>query len=164
MLHLIMTTPNGTEVYVDLITSEVSQSIARQPQLLGLIKEALRGKTLTGTEIHIEQDMGRIVGYDYVVTTKDEDAVFYAKLLRDSTYTRFVKKGTPLTTQYVTAALASCADGTYKLQSARLGKTIPPRPGMPGETVTSKQYWTNHAVIQEGESLQPKTLCKECPY
>jgi hypothetical protein len=165
MLHPILTMPNGVEIYIDLIKSKAARSIARQPQLLGLIKEALKGKSLTGPEMHIEQDMGRVVGYDFIITTKDGDAVFYAKLINEQIYTRFVKTGKALSTQFISLALESSADGkAYEVQSARIGPSIPPRPGTSGETAASKRYWETHAVMQEGESLQLKTLSKKCPY
>lgn len=165
MIHPICTTQDGIEVYVDLIASEAAHSIAKQPQLLGLLKEALVDRKLTGPEVHLERNMGRVVGYDFIVDTPSEDVVFYARVLKDSTYTRFVKGGRPLTTNYVAATLRRAPNSTaYELCDVRIGRLAPPRPGMPSETAQSKQYWATHAFVQDSQVLQPRTVTKTCPY
>lgn len=166
MLHPIITLLDGTEVYVNLINnSVVAQSIAKQPQLLGLIKDALRGREFSKPTVLIEQDMERVVGYDFVVETKEDDTIFYAMLLHETTYTRFVKNGKPLSTRYVTLQLERSTDGlTYELRSAHIGRAVPPRPGEANETAKSKAFWAGHAVVRESEVLQLKTICKDSPY
>lgn len=165
MIHPISTTPEGIEVYVDLINSDASKSIARQPQLIGFAKEILTGRKLSGSKVQIEQNMGRAVGYDFVVDTPEDDNVFYAQVARENTYTRFIKCGKPLATQYVTVVLERSDDKqTYELQDIRIGRSTPPRPGTPQETSASREYWATHAFVQEGQVLQPRTITKDCPY
>lgn len=164
-MHPIVTLRDGTEVYVNLINAEISRTIARQPHLVELVKEILQEKVLSGSEVHIEQDMGRVVGNDFVVTTKEGDSIFYAKVLHDETYTRFIKNGSPNPTQYVTITLRRVVgDRTYELYSARIGRLIPSRPDAASGSSESRRYWESHAVMHTGESLQSSTISKSCPY
>jgi hypothetical protein len=164
MQHPVITLPNGTEVYVNLINAEVSRSIAKQPHLVGLVKEILQKKTLTGPEVRIQQDMGRLVGHDFVIATKEDGNIFYAKVLHEETYTRFIKNGDPHPTQYVAITLKRGANNrAYELCSVRIGHLIPPHPDM-GDSAESKRYWETHALIHTGEPLQARTISKDCPY
>jgi hypothetical protein len=165
MIHPICTTQEGVEIYVELIGSEAARSIAKQPQLLGFVKEALADKKLNNAEVHFERNMGRVVGYDFIVDAPSEDAVFYACVFRENTYTRFVKGGKPLSTKYVAMSLKRSVDGNaYELHDVRIGRLAPPRPGLPNETSQSKQYWATHAFVQDNQILQPRTITKTCPY
>lgn len=164
MKHPIGQTSNGIAVHVDLIRSQAAKHIAQQPHLLNLIAEALEQITLSGTDAKIEHDMGRVIGYNFVVKTTESDGVFYAQLLRDDTYTRFVKNGKPLPTQYLSMVLCRDEDGVYELNDAWIGRMSPPRPGTVDETAESKPYWSAHAIILGNESLQLRTITKVCPY
>lgn len=165
MIHPIGTTPDGIEVYIDLVNSDASESIARQPQLIRLAKEALTGRKLTGPNVQIEHNMGRVVGYDCIIEATEDDNVFYAQMLRDKLYTRFIKGGKPLATNYVAIVLKRDADGkAYALQDVRIGRLAPPRPGMPNETTKSRDFWSAHAYVQEGQLLQLRTVTKQRPY
>ena len=92
MIHTIGTTRNSVEVFVDLVRSEAAPYIAKEPQLLSLAKEALASTRLIHDTAVIECDMGRLVGYDFIVTPSNDEPVFYACILHDKVYTRFVKK------------------------------------------------------------------------
>ncbi|HSX17652.1 MAG TPA: hypothetical protein VLH86_06155 [Patescibacteria group bacterium] len=164
MKHPITSTRNGIPVYVDLVKSQAGAHIARQPYLLGLVKELLATITATEAEISIEHDMGRAVGYSYVVETTDKDNIVYAQRLHDDAYTRFVKNGTPLSTNYLSIVLRRDADGDYELDDAWVGRLNPPRPGSANETANSKVYWTKHAFVLDGQPIQLRTLTKVCPY
>ncbi len=164
MKHLIGQTRNGVAVRVDLIQSQAAKHISQQPHLLNLIAEALKQTTLRGADAEIEHDMGRAIGYNFVVKTTEADGVFYAQLLRDTTYTRFVKNGKPLSTQYLSMILRRNEDAEYELIDAWIGRLSPPRPGTADETAESKPYWSSHAIILGTESLQLRTVTKVCPY
>lgn len=164
-MHFLCRTQNGIRVYVDLIHSQAAHSIARQPQLLEIVKEVLVKRTLSGSEIHIERDMGRTLGYDFVVHTPDSSAVFYARLLHDNVYTRFVRNGRPALTQYVAFTLRSRGEAEgYELRDVKIGRMTPSRPGASDETSESRQYWDSHALIHDGQILQPRTSTKSRPY
>ncbi len=164
MKHSIGQTGNGILVYVDLIKSQAAKHIAQQPRLLTLVAEALQQAEPHGVEANIECDMGRAVGYSFVVKTAGTDGIFYAQLLRDDTYFRFIKNRKPLPTQYLSMVLRQDESGAYELHDAWVGRLNPPRPGTTGETAESKSYWDTHAFILSNETLQLRTITKECPY
>lgn len=164
MKHPIGVTQNGVEVYAYLTSSNVGKRLSRQPYLLTLAREILTEMTLRDPKIYIEYDMRRQIGYDFIVTTTDNDAVFYARLVKDDVYTRFVKTGAPIHTSYITVILQQDDDKNYELSDIWIGRITPPRPGSPDETADSKPYWANHAYILGDQPLQSQTLSKICPY
>jgi hypothetical protein len=164
MKHPIAITQNGIAVYVDLVKSQAAAHIAQQPHLLALVKEVVEQTTTNASEIHLEQNMGRTIGYSIVVETTEKDTVLYARLLRDELYTRFVKNGKPITTQYLSIILRRDSDDSYELYDTWIGRLTPPRPGSEKENAQSKPFWESHAFIFEGQSIQLATTTKECPY
>jgi hypothetical protein len=164
MKHPIGHSRNGIAVHVDLIQSQAAKHISQQPHLLNLIAEALQQTSLSGPNPVVERDMGRPVGYNFVVKTSGTDTVFYAQVLRDDTYTRFIKNGKPNSTQYLSMLLHKNADNEYDLVDAWIGRLSPPRPGTSDENAESKPFWESHAIILGNESLQLRTVTKVCPY
>lgn len=164
MKHLIGLTRNRVQVYTQLIGSQAGEHIAREPQLLSLAKEMLTAVTLRNQGATIEYDMKRPIGYSLTVETTDKDAIFYGRLVKDDIYTRFTKNGEPLVTHYLTVTLSKESDNTYELSDIWIGRLKPPRPGSANETAESKQYWSNHALIMNGQPLQLHTVTKICPY
>jgi hypothetical protein len=165
MKHPIGRTSNGVEVYVNLINSSAAKNIAQQPKLLGLVAEALPKITLKGTNVSVEHDVGRPVGYSFVVETNSADAVFYAQIYRKNTFTRFIKNGTPLSTKHITLVFNyNEVEEAYELLDTWLGRINPPRPGEATETPESKPYWENHAIILGNQPLQLRSVTKTCPY
>jgi hypothetical protein len=164
MKHAIAQTRNGAEVYVNLVRSPAAAHIAAQPYLLGLVKEALAPSSLKANIVSIEQDMGRDIGYDFVAETKDGDAVFYAQLVHQETFTRFVKNTKPRATHYLTMVLKRDDEGQYELDDTWVGRLSPPLPGSYNETQDSKSYWSTHAYIFDRQPLQLRTVTRVCPY
>jgi hypothetical protein len=164
MKHVVGPTSNNIPVYVDLIRSQAANHIAQQPYLLQLAKEALRGIKASGTEVKIEHDMGRVIGYDFIVNTTEKDTILYARLLRETIYTRFVKNGKPNSTQFLTIVLARDENSEYELQDVWIGRKSPPRPGSDHETSESKPYWASHAFVLDKQPMQLGTVTKVCPY
>lgn len=164
MKHSVGLTRNGAHVYVNLISSPAAKHIAQQPQLLTLAKEMLAQVAVHGSEASIEHDMKRLIGYNFIVTTTDQDSILYGRLIKDDVYTRFVKNGKPLSTNYLTVALARDADNNYELSDIWIGHLRPPRPGSINETAESKPYWSNHAFVLDSKSMQVRAVTKVCPY
>ena len=167
MKHPVATTQNGSTIYVDLIRSQAAINISRQPNLLNLVKELLETTTINKHNplIHLERDMGRDIGYNYVVETKETDTILYGQLLRDETFTRFVKNGKPLTTTYLSIILRrQPGEDSYELHDTWVGRLSPPRPGSENENAQSKPYWETHAFVLDGQPVQQRTLTKDCPY
>jgi hypothetical protein len=164
MKHPIAQTHNGVAVYVNLIQSPAALHISAQPHLLALVKETLQQTNLKVSDIRIEQDMGRDIGYDYVTETGENDGVFYAQLLRENTFTRFVKNGKPNATHYLSMILHRDDDGEYELRDTWIGRLSPPLPGDNQETQDSRTYWDSHALIFDRQPLQLRSVTKVCPY
>jgi hypothetical protein len=164
MKHIIAQTRNDVTVYVDLISSQASAQIARQPYVLNLLKELVQRTTITGPELRFDQDMGRSIGNESVVETTEADTIVYAQKLKDPTYTRFVKNAKPEPTQYMTIVLRRDDENSYELMDTWIGRLSPPRPGSEYETPESKTYWSNHAYVLDGEPVQSKSITKDCPY
>jgi hypothetical protein len=164
MKHPITRTNNGHKVYVDLVKSEAAANISQKPHLLTLVEEALRQTNVTGEVMRIQQDMGRIIGYNYVIKTTDADPIIYARLVGDPLYTRFVKHGESRATKYLSMVLRLNEDGDYELEGTWIGRLSPPRPGGEHESAASRAYWADHAYVLEGQMIQAQTITKTCPY
>ncbi len=164
MRHSVGQTRNGLSVVVDLISSPAAKHIAQQPHLLGYAKEILQQKALRNAAATIEHDMGYAIGHSPTVQTTDEDAIFYAQLMRDETYTRFVKKASSQSTQYVTLILRRTSDSAYEIEDIWIGRFYPPRPGALDETALSKSYWNDHAFIFDNQPIQLRSITKIKPY
>jgi len=139
-------------------------NIGRNPHLLSLVTEALESLELTRTTIEIEYDMGRRVGYSEVVATKENDTVFYARQSKTSGFTRFVKNRQAIATQHITICLKRDDEGDYEMENVWIGELFPAAPGEANETPSSKDFWTCHAVVFNGQSLISTSLTKTCPY
>ena len=164
MKHPIGHSRNGHAVYVNLIKSEAATHISQQPHLAKFAAEVLQKTTLEGAEIHLEYDMKRPVGYDFVVTTTEKDTILYAQTVRDTVYSRFVKNGKPVPAQHVVLMLRLDEEGEYELLDTWIGRINPPRPGSDNETTESKTYWAEHAFVLDSQPIQLRTVTKVCPY
>lgn len=165
MQHEVGQTRNNISVFVDLTRSNAAKQIAQYPNLLSLAKEALKWSHARGPSPIIECDMGRSIGYSLILETASDDPVFYAKVLNDEFYTRFVKRGEPNTTQFLTISLRSNGKvGDYIMHDIWIGRRHPGHPGSPNETEDSKNFWENHAFILQSQQLKHGTLTKVCPY
>lgn len=162
--HSIAALPGDIEVYADLTKPPLSTSISRNPHLLNLIEEAVDNLNPTKPNIQLEYDMKRNVGYAEVIETTVDDAVFYARQLKSAGYTRFVKNRKNDQAQFITIILARDETGDYEVKNVWIGKFFPAVPGEPGETEASKEFWTNHAVIHNGQPLIASTITKTRPY
>lgn len=165
MRHFVATTANNIAVHVDLINSGAARDIARQPSLLTMIAKALSQTEVSDALLDLEYDMGRPIGYDFVVTTTDDTDVFYARMARDSVFTRFTKKGTPAATCTLSAILRPAVTGEgYDLHDLWIGRLRPARPGSADATTYSVPYWQQHAMLFDNQPLHPKTVTHDWPY
>lgn len=162
--HIIATSANGKEVYAYLIQTPAAAQISRQPHLVTLIKEVVGKLNLTDSQISIEQDMGRTIGYGELLETTDKDTVFYAKQTKSGLYTRFVKNKKSKPTSFLSVVLLKDETDNYELKDVWIGKAFPPLPGDASETAQSKQYWQTHAIVYNGQPLLASTQTKDCPY
>jgi hypothetical protein len=164
MKHPVAKAKNDVTVYVNLIGSQASESIAQHPYLLGLVKETLQKTNLTGPRLYFDKDMGRPIGSGNVVETSEKDTILYAQALKGEVYKRYVKNGRPQPTQHITIILSRDDEGNYELIDTWVGQKRPPHPGTSDETKASRLYWTNHAFVLDREPIKLRTLTKTCPY
>ncbi|MEX1995319.1 MAG: hypothetical protein WD887_00880 [Candidatus Saccharimonadales bacterium] len=162
--YMIMRSKVGYEVYVNLITSSAGQYLSRQPYIINLIKEVLGDKKLTGAEVAIEHDMGRVIGNTDIVETTEKDTIFYAQPNKKNIFSRFAKNRFPSPSQKLTILLSKDEDGNYELRDTWIGPCSPPFPGDENATAKSKSYWQKHALVQDARAVQSKTITKICPY
>jgi hypothetical protein len=162
--HPITTSKNGISVYVDLINSRASKRISEQPRLLNLAKTLLGSKNLSKTALTIEHDFGEPVGNTDIVATSSNDVIVYAKMLRQTNYTRFVKKRELVSSNFVSVRLHRDADGEYELDDLWFGQLAPPLPDEQHATDASDGYWQSHAVVLNGQLLQRNTATSNSPF
>lgn len=162
--YVIARSPNGYEVYVNLIASSAGRYISRQPYIIKLIKEVLAPMKLTASKISIERDMGRIIGNTDIVDTTETDTIFYAQPNKVNIYSCYAKNRFPSPSRKLTIILKKDEDKNYEIHDTWIGPCSPPFPGDENETVKSKSYWQNHALVHDAQAVQSKTITKICPY
>jgi hypothetical protein len=162
--HVITALPDDHEVYVNLITSSAGQYLSRQPYVINLLKEVLGEMELVDAQVSIEHDMGRVIGKTDIVETSEKDTIFYAQPYKQSVYSRYARNRYPSPSQTLTIILARDEAGDYELSNTWIGPSSPPFPGDENETVKSKTYWETHALVQDSQIVQSKTITKICPY
>ncbi|HJP96040.1 MAG TPA: hypothetical protein VJ843_01570 [Candidatus Saccharimonadales bacterium] len=165
MMHLVGHSRNKMSVQIDLIHSAAAATVGRQPHLLTLVSEVLRQTTLQAPNRIVTYDLGRQIGYEPVVKTADTEAIFYAKLVKDDVYTKFVKHVKLTPSSCITVHLRrNQQEPGYILHDVWIGQPVPPRPGSEDETEASQAYWTDHAVVFTNQVVQPSSITKLCPY
>jgi hypothetical protein len=162
--HSIAQTPQGLEVYVNLISSPAGKYLSRQPYVLGLIKEVLGATKLSGPQHVIERDMGRIIGNTDIIETTEKDTIFYAVASSMTVFSRYAKNRYPTPSHKLTIILKRDGAGNYEVTDTWIGPHTPPFPGDENETANSKPYWETHALAQNAGLVQSKTITKVCPY
>lgn len=163
-MHVIGETQNGITVSIDLVHSGAAQLISRRPHLLTLAAQIIHKITLVDTHLTMTYDMGRAVGYDFIVIPAATDTVFYAQLAKESVYIPFTKKGTPASTNLLTMVLCHNDDDGYCIDDLWPGAYRPSLPGSASETPASKDYWMNHAYIYEDQHIKVSSITHDCPY
>lgn len=161
--HVVAQSENGKEVYAYLIQPPLSHQLSRNPHLITLIKEVIKGAKLEGRVITLETDMGRDIGHSDVVKVDEGDAVFYAKQIKQDVYTKFVKNHPTKPTSFLTFRLERDENDCYEIKEVWIGKSMPYLPGEMGANKKSEAYWSSHAVVYNGQPLMTGTITKELP-
>ena len=152
------------EIYVNLISSSAGHYLSRRPYLIGLIKELMSAKKLTGTRMVIEQDMGRNIGTTDIVSTSTNDSIYYARPFKTQAFSRFAKNRHPQPSNTLTVIIERDTDGNYEVSDTWIGPYCPAFPGDNHETADSKTYWQTHALVHDAQVIQSKSITKDCPY
>lgn len=108
--------------------------------------------------------MGRGIGNSDVVTTSDADTIYYAQPVKSEVYWRFAKNRLPKASNTLTIIIDRDADGNYEVSNTWIGTNHPAFPGDVYESADSKRYWQSHALVQNAEQIQSKSITKICPY
>ncbi len=151
-------------VYINMISSNAGHYLSRRPYVINLIKEALTNKPLNGQRVIVEVDMGREIGNTDIVSTQDNDNIYYAKPIKNDTFYRFAKNKYPHPSRKLSIILIKDAEDQYEIVDTWIGPLKPPFPGDTNESSDSKQYWQEHALVHEAQMIQTKTITKICPY
>ncbi len=155
---------NGHSIYVNLISSSAGRYLSRQPYVISLVKELLASKKLRGERMVIEQDMGRAIGMTDIVATSDKDTIYYAQPTKSEVFSRFAKNRYPQLSNTLTVIALQDTDGNYEVTDIWIGPNCPAFPGDEYETLESKAYWQTHALVQDAQIIQSKSITKTCPY
>lgn len=162
--YVISQSSGGYEIYVNLITSPAGQYLSRQPYIINLLKEVLAPMKFTQGKVTIEHDMGRNIGNTDIVETTDKDTIFYAQPSKKNVFSRYAKNRYPSPSHKLAIVMEKDAEGNYEILDTWIGPYSPPFPGDKNETAKSKPYWQTHALVQDAQAVQSKTITKICPY
>lgn len=157
-------TSSDYEIYVNPISSSAGKYLSRRPQVFALIKEVAATCKLQGSRVVIEKDMGRDIGTTDVISTNDKDVIYYAKPSKSEVYSRFAKNRFPQTCSMLTVVFERDSDGNYEVSDTWIGQNHPPFPGDESESATSKDFWESHALVQDAQIIQSRSITKVCPY
>jgi len=162
--YTITNTDNGYEVYIDMINSPAGHYLSRRPYIMNLIKEAITDRDLKEETIILEIDMGRDIGKTDIVSTTDNDNIYYAMPIKQTVYSRFAKNKYAQNSHKLSIILVKDPKGDYEVRDTWIGPLKPPFPGDDLATKDSKQYWETHALVHDAQIIQTKTITKNCPY
>ncbi len=157
-------TNDNYDIYINLISSPAGIYLSRRPYVLALIRELLSTNELHGDRIVIEQNMGRDIGTTDIVSTSDNDTIYYAQPVKSEVYSRFAKNRYPQVSNMLTVIVERDADGNYEVTNVWIGTNHPAFPGDYSATADSLVYWKTHALVQDAQAIQSKSLTKMCPY
>lgn len=161
---VIAESSGGSVVYVNLISSSAGHYLSRRPYVIALLKELLSKKELRGKRIIVEHDMGRDIGTTDIVATSEKDIIYYAQPVKSEIFSRFAKNRYPQTSSKLTLVAVQDADGNYEVSDTWIGSSHPAFPGDKHETTESKEYWQTHALVQDAQIIQSRSITKTCPY
>lgn len=163
--YTIVQSPKGYEIYINLISSSAGHYLSRRPYVINLIKEVLIPLDLSGrARIAIEHNMGRVIGTTDIVETSEKDTIYYAQPNKTKVFSRFARNRYPHPSRTLTVIIEKDSDGNYEVLDTWIGPSSPPFPGDKNEMAHSKAYWQTHALVQDAQVIQSKTITKNCPY
>lgn len=144
---------NEQKVFTDIDNTNIGLHITENPSLLELVKELIKQSEISGENVGIEHDFGKVVGKTSCVETTDSDEIVYARRKQRDSYTRFVKNRELEDTQLVSAVFFK-KDYGYLLWSAWCGALVPTSPDSEGRMKTSEGFWRNHALVYDKDLIQ----------
>ncbi len=162
MQKFLAESKNGQKVFTDLDNTNIALHIVENPSLLNLVKDLIKLSEISGENVGIEHDFGKVVGKTSCVKTTDKDKIVYAKRKQRDSYSRFVKNRQLEDTNLVSAVLFKNEYG-YLLWSAWCGSLVPTSPDSEGRMKTSEGFWQNHALVYDESLIQHGTEQQDRP-
>jgi hypothetical protein len=109
-------------------------------------------------------DLGRIVGNQTRVETRDGDEIVFAQRVGRFGLTRFVKNRRAEPCSSVTVILKKGDRGEYILITAWVGTQSEPEPWDRNATARSVPFWNASALIWGSEAIIAGTETTQCPW
>lgn len=145
--------------------------IVEWTSLMRQVREILLQETIQEEFIIRELDMGKAIGYEKLIKTKETDTIVYAKRLNRELYTRFVKGKTKALTHTMVVILSQdrCNPHKYDLVTAYPGRIAYKEPEdlnihTKQELRESLYFWQQHALIFDEANIHVATIRAACPY
>lgn len=157
-------TNNDYCIYINLISSPAGRYLSRRPHVIALVRELLANKKLHGRRVIVERDLGRNIGTTDIVSTSDSDNIYYAQPLKSEIYSRFAKNRYAQPSSLLTIIVVRDSDGNYEVTDTWVGANHPAFPGDKYATIDSNDYWKTHALVQDAQIIQSKSITKTWPY
>lgn len=160
-------------------TIEIPEEIAKRFSAwqLGKLASMVDGKICevdwdvreSSSPIVVTCSFSHFTGWSEKVETCEGDRMFYAQVQRKGPpiWGRFVKKMIPRETTSLTMVLRPvCNAGPvgWRVVTAYAGEAAPPFPGDPYETADSREYWSNHALLDGAMPYRKETVTTVCPW
>lgn len=156
MPEFLAVSKNGKNVFTYVEATNIRLHVLENPNLLTLAKEVVEQSEVTGSNVGLECDLGRVVGQTSCVETTADDEIVYAKRLQRDSYSRFVKNRQLEDTSIVSVVLFEKEYG-YLVWSAWCGALVPTSPDSEGSMKTSEGFWDTHALVYDPDLIQPGT-------
>ncbi|MDF2878836.1 MAG: hypothetical protein K0S30_1932 [Clostridia bacterium] len=145
--------------------------IVEWTSLMRRVKEILLQETIQEEFIVRELNMGKAIGYEKLIKTKETDTIVYAKRLNRELYTRFVKYKTAALTHTMVVILNQDRYNPHKydLVTAYPGRIAYKEPEdlnilTKQELMGSLEFWQQHALIFDEANIDVTTIRASCPY
>lgn len=145
---------NGIDVFIDPNSTNIGVHTVENPELMDLVKEGLSQSMVSGENVALEIDMGRIIGITNCIETTEDDEVIFARRIGRTSYSRFVKNREPEETNILAIILHKKLRG-YNLWSAWCGKLVPTKRDITGKMRTIEGFWDNHALVYDPKIIEP---------
>ncbi|MGI0133528.1 MAG: hypothetical protein ACREBW_01025 [Candidatus Micrarchaeaceae archaeon] len=162
--YMVGVSRNGREVYVGIINSAAGRVFSRQPHLVHITKTVVETLDLAGGELCLTRDMGRIIGNTNIVATSPKDSIFYARQMKHTDTSRFVKNRSMEPSSELSIVLTEDANGNYELKEVWIGPACPPFPDASNAREESEAYWLDHALTAGSEQIDSQSITSTCPY
>lgn len=112
----------------------------------------------------IQIDFDQEIGFCNVVSTTEQDTIFYIKRLGRKGLSRFVLGRESEPCQSIVLVLKKAEEGNFFLLiTAYIGRISQPEP-WDKDSQISREYWNSHAFVMDTEPVDWGTATQQCPW